>query len=71
MTFCRRANGSHFLLQIGLLAILIPLWVLAPMATASDVFGSFSNAGSWPSIGVACLVGLPSVADTLACTSQF
>ena len=42
---------------VGFLAILIPLWVLAPKAPASEVFGSFSNFGGWPSVGTACIVG--------------
>ena len=42
---------------IGFFAVLIPLWVLAPMAPAREVFGSFSNYGGWSSIGTACIVG--------------
>ena len=42
---------------VGFLAILIPLWVLAPKAPASEVFGSLSNFGGWPSVGTACIVG--------------
>ncbi|KAK5175583.1 uncharacterized protein LTR77_000722 [Saxophila tyrrhenica] len=41
----------------GFFAIIIPLWAMAPKAPVSDVFGSFSNFGGWPSIGVACIVG--------------
>lgn len=37
--------------------ICIPLWVLAPKASASDVFGKFENFGGWASTGAACLVG--------------
>lgn len=42
---------------IGFFAVLVPLWVLAPMAPASEVFGSFSNYGGWSSIGAALIVG--------------
>lgn len=42
---------------VGLFAILIPLWVLAPKNTAAQVFGEFSNFGGWPTMGGACLVG--------------
>lgn len=41
----------------GFFCVIIPLWVLAPKASASDVFGSFTNFGGWPSIGTACFVG--------------
>lgn len=42
---------------IGFFAICIPLWVLAPKASASDVFGKFENFGGWASTGAACIVG--------------
>ena len=41
----------------GFFCIVIPLWVLAPKAPASEVFGSFENLGGWPSMGTACFVG--------------
>jgi choline transport protein len=41
----------------GFFCIIIPLWVLAPKAPASEVFGSFENLGGWPSMGTACFVG--------------
>lgn len=41
----------------GFLGILIPLWVVAPKAPASEVFGSFSNFGGWSSVGAACVIG--------------
>lgn len=49
----------------GFFCIVIPLWVLAPKAPASEVFGSFENFGGWPSIGTACFIG------TLAATGSF
>lgn len=42
----------------GFVAVLVPLWVLAPIRSASDVFGSIENRGGWLSNGLACLVGL-------------
>ena len=42
---------------IGFFVIIIPLWVLAPRASVSDVFGKFENWGGWASMGGACIVG--------------
>jgi len=51
----------------GFFAILIPLWVFAPRHSSLDVWTNFSQAQElpapsqpWPSIGLACLVGLSS-----------
>lgn len=41
----------------GFFCIIIPLWVLAPKAPASEVFGTFSNFGGWSTVGAACFVG--------------
>ena len=49
----------------GFFVVIIPLWVLAPKAPASEVFGSFSNFGGWPTLGTACFVG------TISSTSAF
>ena len=46
-----------FFFIIGFFAIVIPLWVLAPQAKSSDVFGSFANYGGWSTTGAACIVG--------------
>ncbi|KAL8818351.1 MAG: hypothetical protein Q9223_003002 [Gallowayella weberi] len=43
---------------IGLFAIVIPLWVLAPRNTARVALLQFSNGGNWPSMGIAYMVGL-------------
>ncbi|KAG2027116.1 hypothetical protein GB937_000854 [Aspergillus fischeri] len=43
---------------VGLFAIIIPLWVLAPRNSAKAVFTEFNNAGGWNSDGTATLVGL-------------
>ncbi|EIT76249.1 amino acid transporter [Aspergillus oryzae 100-8] len=43
---------------IGLFAIIIPLWVLAPRNNPKAVFTEFNNGGGWNSPGTATLVGL-------------
>lgn len=43
---------------LGLFAIIIVLWILAPTAKASDVWLEFTNAGGWNSYGTATMVGL-------------
>ncbi|GAQ08164.1 hypothetical protein ALT_5485 [Aspergillus lentulus] len=43
---------------VGLFAIIIPLWVLAPRNSAKAVFTEFNNAGGWDTDGTATLVGL-------------
>ena len=53
---------------IGFFAIIIPLWVLAPLANAHDVFTTFTNAGGWSSTGTAFMVGL---SGTLTALSGF
>jgi choline transport protein len=41
----------------GFFCVITPLWVLAPKASASEVFGTFENFSGWSSIGAACFVG--------------
>lgn len=43
---------------IGFFAILIPLVVLGPHDSASNVFTTFSNGGNWPTQGLSFFVGL-------------
>ncbi|KAL8824834.1 MAG: hypothetical protein Q9191_004789 [Dirinaria sp. TL-2023a] len=43
---------------VGLFAIVIPLWVLAPRNTAKVVFTEFTNGGGWSSKGTSVMVGL-------------
>jgi amino acid transporter len=50
----------------GFFAIIIPLWVLAPKAAASQVFGQFSNFGGWSSVGAACVIGQLTATSSLA-----
>lgn len=55
-----------FLYIFGFCAILIPLWVLSPKAPASEVFGSWSNFGGWPTTGTAAMVGMLTATGALA-----
>lgn len=43
---------------LGFPAIIIPLWLLSPIAPAEQVWTEFSNQGGWNSNGTAVLVGL-------------
>ncbi|KAJ5216980.1 hypothetical protein N7468_009988 [Penicillium chermesinum] len=43
---------------LGIFAIIIPLWVLAPRNNARAVFTQFNNAGGWDNAGTATMVGL-------------
>ncbi|PGH00160.1 hypothetical protein AJ80_09213 [Polytolypa hystricis UAMH7299] len=43
---------------LGLFLIIIPLWVLSPIASAKDVFFTFNNGGGWNNAGTATLIGL-------------
>lgn len=54
-----------FLHLAGFLAILIPLWVLAPHNTAKEVFTEFTDGGNWGSTGLSCLTGMLSPIFTL------
>jgi choline transport protein len=42
----------------GFFAIIIPLWVMAPHATAHTALLEFSNNGGWPSTGLSAMIGL-------------
>ncbi|KAK5161468.1 hypothetical protein LTS14_001264 [Recurvomyces mirabilis] len=46
-----------FFYIIGFFVICIPLWVLAPKAPLSAVFGDFENYGGWSSLGGGVIVG--------------
>jgi choline transport protein len=47
-----------FLHLAGFVAILVPLWVLAPRTPSCEIWTNFMDANDWGSIGVACLIGL-------------
>lgn len=52
-------EGVILILHIGgFIAILVPLWVLAPLSSAHNVFTSFNDGGDWHSTGLAVLVGI-------------
>ncbi|KAK5163371.1 uncharacterized protein LTR77_010744 [Saxophila tyrrhenica] len=42
----------------GLLAIIIPLWVLAPRGTAHETLFNFTTTGGWDNLGLAALIGM-------------
>lgn len=50
---------------LGFFAVLVPLWLLAPRSSASDVFTTFLNLGGWNTTGLAFMVGLLSPVYTL------
>ena len=51
-------EGIVFVLHVfGWFAVIIPLWVLAPKASSTEVWSTFSNFGGWSSIGSAVFVG--------------
>lgn len=43
----------------GFIAVIVPLWVLAPLSKPHDVFTNFNNGGNWGSVGLNALVGYP------------
>lgn len=47
-----------FLHVCGFIAILVPLWVLAPRNNAHAVFTEFHNGGGWSSTGLSVLIGM-------------
>lgn len=52
-------EGVVLVLHIfGFIAILVPLWVLAPLLSAHDVFLIFNDGGNWRSTGLAVLIGI-------------
>lgn len=51
---------------LGLFAIIIPLWVLAPRNKAHAVFTQFTNNGGWSSTGVSVLIGMAQIASSMA-----
>ena len=50
---------------LGFFGVLIPLWVLSPLNSASDVFGTFTNLGGWSTTGLSFMVGLLTPVYTL------
>lgn len=50
-------NGLLAFHVIVLVGVVVPLWVLAPHASTTDVFATFYNGGQWSSIGLSLFVG--------------
>lgn len=42
---------------LGMFAVLIPLWALAPKVSAREVFGESKNFGGWLTLGTGVIVG--------------
>ncbi|RMZ86993.1 hypothetical protein DV736_g5784, partial [Chaetothyriales sp. CBS 134916] len=51
---------------VGVFAIVIPLWVLAPRGDAHTVFTQFSNSGGWSTTGTAVMIGFSGTIASLA-----
>lgn len=43
---------------LGLFAIIIPLWAMAPRGRAEVVLLEFTNFGGWSSTGLSAMIGL-------------
>ena len=41
----------------GILAILIPLWVLSPTVSSEVVWTNFESFSGWTNLGLACAIG--------------
>ena len=56
--FIPRVQTAFFVLHIlAFFAVIVPICVNAPKASAIDVFTDFENTGGWPSMGLALLAG--------------
>lgn len=59
-------EGMMLILHVvGVFAIMIPLWVLAPRNNSKAVFTEFTNNGGWPTDGVSFMVGLNAIVVSL------
>ena len=47
-----------FFFVVGLFAVCVPLWVLAPKVPSWEVWTQFNNGGGWPTTGSAAILGL-------------
>ncbi|KAL8713676.1 MAG: hypothetical protein Q9220_002202 [cf. Caloplaca sp. 1 TL-2023] len=43
---------------LGFFAVIIPLWILSPRATATEALLTFTNGGGWPTTGLSSMIGL-------------
>lgn len=52
-------EGMILILHLcGVFAIIVPLWVMAPRASAHNALLSFVNNGGWPTTGLSAVIGL-------------
>jgi hypothetical protein len=61
-------NLMVFFFCIGLFVVCIPLWVLAPKASSTEVWTHFENGGGWSSTAGATVVGLIAASGALVGT---
>jgi choline transport protein len=54
---------------LGWIAVVVVLWVLAPHASAKQVFTTFSSNGGWEPIGLSLMVGQITSVYFLICLS--
>lgn len=55
-------EGILLILHVaGLLAVIIPLWIMAPRANARYVFLDFQDNGNWGNTGISTMIGLPTM----------
>ncbi|TQW03075.1 GABA permease [Cordyceps javanica] len=60
-------NGVFVLHIAAYAGFIIPIWVNAPKASHSQVWGSWEDRGGWPSMGLSIMVGqLPALASQTA-----
>lgn len=65
-------EGVILILHVcGFFAVLIPLWVLAPINSAEKVFETIEDRGGWGNNGLACLVGLTAPIYALIGMAEF
>ena len=52
-------EGVVFIIHmIGLFAVIVPLWILSPRATATEALLTFTNGGGWSTNGLSAMIGL-------------
>ena len=44
--------------MVGLFAVIVPLWILSPRATATEALLTFTNGGGWSTTGLSAMIGL-------------
>jgi choline transport protein len=60
-------NALMFVHVFAFLAIIIVLWMKAPLNSSSDVFLKFTNEGGWSSTGLSLVIGQITAIYALVC----